>query len=652
MTYSGAQTSNNTIFYVDVLRNKLSVTVLPGPGVIDAPSSYERLCVREFEDNKYLVQHFDVKEKGSHYLCMQFIVRNEHVVQWKLSAHAKSDDEALCDDSALTLDPWPLVKYDTENNLDQTHHCPFTGGYNIQLTDTIGEDLCTEKYTSPRLEVSCRDDAMLHLDFHTCRYHRDIVGMEIRQKLECAGHWTDGGDTYVVLKRNGVSMFWLLHIPVKISESFYAYLSSDVVIHSGDSIRLSNRFIKLKLERKLYPSTCEDVSVVCTGEGSTCDADDVFADMYCRRTCGRCNHTTNGHNEDKTKGHGCKRLGQLAGYWKSLHSMTTNNHLTVGTDASLEVNDVRSECIEYDPWTSTYSLLHFSQDGCHPRYHCLTTHPVTHSVLLYRYSPGPYWPVYGARHLCANFLSHNTLSGTASHFHLAVMTSQQQAMPCDFPVGTFTSFAVFPDGTACHGYFSNPSCSVPNNSSILTVQHTKCNHKHYEGSYNLTCLAHMPSVSTRTLILVAKNTDPVEYYCLYFISQLAEFVVLPGDKCHEVYKNKDVTANFRLTEISDKCPRDSGDEMHSNDDIDNAIQRDRDRNRTKKRISKVYKENQDKDLNEPTTSNHTETRNSTDMPENQKPRASRHTNSSVTGIHSMGLLTVTIFVLLLVLFTF
>ena len=533
VTHAGAQLKNNTIVYVEISGARLSTTSLSGDEATAAPLSYERDCVDKYEGDTYLVTHF-LRGHDVQYVCMKFVKRSSHVVQ--IFESTNSSERLNCTEESLTLDPWPLIKFDESAN--ETLSCPVHGGYDIELFDRHDNSKCTDKYFVPRLECGCSEGDAVHLDLRACQVASHLVGMEAQQDLKVIASWDDEEYRYTIMKRQRVGLYWSLRTPRHIAARMTGYISADVVCTNGNVTNVAPDALILNLHERIVASICSDVSPYCSPE--KCNDHSLFSELYCEDTCGHC------ENSKKTT---CEFPPSARGEWTSV---TDPEHpeFTISSD-QIVVSDAEIQpCVSHNAVSKTYLLLKFDKKGCSPRYMCLTIKPIAPSVILYKLVPGPAWDPLFRPSMCYTSRKYNLVSEEAS-FSLAVLSRSDVMVSCELPGSAYAILAVSRDGSACHGRFYKPDCEG-SSSGQLILNYTRCLEEEAGPPRRFACLAQLPVYSSRRMVLI-RDVESGDLFCLSFSRAISFFELLPGKKCRGSFSQHDAIATIHVTQELTIC---------------------------------------------------------------------------------------------------
>ncbi|RUS77836.1 hypothetical protein EGW08_014388 [Elysia chlorotica] len=330
------------------------------------------------------------------YRCVKLHARSPSLVQIAWSREATEFDLDLCEDEALTLDPWLLVRAESvhEDHAD----CPFSGGFDMKLSDSrLGDNSCNLMLRPMRLEAECVGGEGVTFDYVQSNCLPDLRTY-VHQRTLCVSGWRDRDNHYVVLRRKEDSDLWCLVMPVSRDADSVttAYLYSDLACmqrppsaqagFSSSSPSLSHgdtpRYFTLMLRTRVYPSLCEDEYSACSKV--SCNA---YVERECQRSCGVC--------DPQNSFTSCEYPRRLHGRWQ-LNDINGVRRLDIsGSNFSLaKVGNFR--CVTYpdgpEKKSRVFTTVSLSDNGCRPRYTCLKIKRLGPAALSFSLSHSFAWP--------------------------------------------------------------------------------------------------------------------------------------------------------------------------------------------------------------------------------------------------------------------
>jgi len=537
VTASGAQLMDNTIVYVEFHKGFMSTTAIGGNLVSSKPLTYSRQCVDEYDDDTYLVTHHE-QNKDVCYMCMKFIQRSSQVNQ--ISTSTNSSHPLNCTEQSLTLDPWPLIRYDDDGaDVQDIIPCPFEGGYDLELYNKQSVNMCTDKYFIPRLTCGCDKTNHIVFDLQACEVANILVGIEPKQELVNIATWDDGEYRFSILKRAEVGLYWSLRLPVTKSSHMSGYVSPDVICGNDNDTNDLNNLLRLHLNVRIVDSVCADVSPYCSP--SKCEEASLFSELYCEATCGLCKDL-----EIST----CQFPASAHGSWRSL---TTDEAFYIGSSSIQFDNDKRaSPCIYFDTYTNTYQLMQFDENGCSPKYVCMILTSLSPAAIRYHISPGPIWdPLFGPGN-CMHQRKYNQV-WEELEMSLAVLNDQDSTVPCELPGAGFMVLAMSKDESTCHGRLYKQDCQAGSEADSLVLNYTRCLDEQSIMKRQFACLAQMPVFVKRRRLVLIKDKSTGAMYCLGFSLTVSNIELVPASKCRGDYDKQDTLMTLHVTQEMPTC---------------------------------------------------------------------------------------------------
>lgn len=346
----------------------------------DACVKYDRLCVRAYGEERYLVEQREDHQLVQ-YLCVQFIARGASVIQLKMSNLKSTPSAKLCMYENLELDHWPLVNI--EQFYSHTVPCPIHGGYDISLNLSNGQSHCADAMLPLRLESGCIQSDTIEFRFRTKRCVLPEWQLEETQRMYCMATWSTYRDTFVVLRGANRYKFWCMRIHVvrRYVEHIYLFLSA--VCDPHYDIKLTDHYIYMKVQSRIIPS-------VCTNEFRDCSIFKLFCNSdlrpHCQKSCGDCRF-----DKEYTP---CSFSPSIRGRWiRSFVSgnsvvVISQNRVTIGNSRALTCILLNSSYIQH-----RHVLLETFDNGCYPRYTCMDVDHPAPSILRYRFGESVVWPI-------------------------------------------------------------------------------------------------------------------------------------------------------------------------------------------------------------------------------------------------------------------
>ncbi|XP_059174342.1 uncharacterized protein LOC131954582 [Physella acuta] len=340
-------------------------------------------CTLTFHD-KLLLKRED-HMINSFYRCAKFVIRSTSVVQIFWSHESKTFDLALCEDTAMKLDHWPLIRFKT---LDSDYkQCPFSGGFDMKMIDSkFGANGCNLMVRPMRMESECLGGEGVVFDYIASNCLPDIR-MFVQQKTVCMTDWRDSRYHYVILRRSEDTDLWCLVMPVHRTGNITAYLFSDLTCRS-DFDRLNAhqdlKYFTLHLRKREFPTLCEDEYDQC--KTATCNS---YFKNECQKSCHVCDASSTPPS--------CEFPADFQGkYFLRGNNSYNQVELTRSRLSIDRVGDFR--CVAFPdspkPDTRMYTTVSYYDNGCRPRYTCLKLARLSQSVLRYSLSQSYDWPMF------------------------------------------------------------------------------------------------------------------------------------------------------------------------------------------------------------------------------------------------------------------
>jgi len=385
--------------------------------VVASNTSFQRRCMLKVGNRMYLAAQSDLivssdRAPRNRYVCMEFVRRDEAVLQLRTSRLASRMDPHLCSEHQLTLDDRPLVD---RRRSSVGSDCRLTGGYDVRLYDRRRRrGVCDALDAKTRLEANCSDDCSLHFRFRYSFCVPSGLGMRSDQVTRCAATWTADGYVFSVLVASSPDVedrlnAWCLRRPRWTrGRPFTAFLFHQLVCDSRPVAQLVDALMV-----DMQPS--EDWgSSLCVDDYEGCEYGHYPAvcarTADCARTCSICNDSVPTD---------CLFSFPLYGRWRSADGETlvtvNGSSLTVtAVDESGRGRWTRYDCVEWSRVSSSSNMSSYADhtaeerlvvtrpgSGCRPRYACVQlqynadTEDRSPSVVYFRMSASQPWPIYG-----------------------------------------------------------------------------------------------------------------------------------------------------------------------------------------------------------------------------------------------------------------
>ncbi|KAK0041192.1 hypothetical protein Bpfe_029368, partial [Biomphalaria pfeifferi] len=473
--------------------NKLILKVpLEGGG----NEEHTRLCIKEYKE-KYLVQH-TTDGKQYDYMCMQFISRGDHVVQFRVSKIQRKSSLELCSDNNLEFDPYPFVHTALKVNTTQ---CPFAGGYNMNGEYANKSFLC--HYFLPlRMESECDSGSGIIFNFRSsdCTPKIDIRPKErLTFKTKCVTHWSQGDYSFIILQLvDDENKLFCLRTSDPLNNIKVAYLwlkvKCDLAVVPIDD------YIKLNLEKRSFSSTCADEMDFC--QVTMCDSE---RKSHCAHTCGLC------HSENQIGQ--CAFQEQFRGHWIDSGK---NEDVSINIEAySLNAGVMgKYDCLNLPSETQPERkvLLELNNNGCVPRYACVDMEKVTSTVMKFQISKRIMWPTNSPSNqkdkICEsrNFGA-SELKETPPR--LVINKANLKEVPCDLPerLRSSVTFKHHDDKNPCGGCLHYEPGHNPNQFSVIPFN---CSKSKRSSQYNCLATFH-PNDNSFSVVAKGQDEDGVHY---------------------------------------------------------------------------------------------------------------------------------------------
>ncbi len=544
------QTTNNTREWFGRITNQnndftLNIRVESNKMMVESKDDalvkpYEWVCLHKYGD-KYLVAHEEAGQRTPKYVCTQFLLRGQHVVQFKTSLVSDDMDQTLCNDEQLHLDDWLVV--DRGKVVMDQDACSLQGGFSLRIFDKVrNEGVCSGYEDNTRMESECLEGEGINFYFRQQRCVPDSLMMYKRQHAVCLTSWSDGLLSFMLMKHSRDDHMWIVRYPTNAPDSFIAYMFLDLVADTNRRISRTHNYLRLDTVRdppRPVTSLCVDDSEGCEYWTDVCNPGHGRT-LSCPRRCELCNSTRpamcsfanrwRGHWQDGT------HVGNLA------LSVDTGNFTLYG-----DTNEV-FHCIRWDSplsqsserFTTTEMVVSEFNNGCRPRYSCAQfRQDNTSPVLFLRLSQSQLWPFTSTVQEpvdCSGFEYGSEYWDYSNKFrskHFKMLYSRTKgrstSVRCTIPNGFETSFvASFRNGQQC-----NCSLSETHSGTTLSLNISACPSSPLHDAY--TCVESSNLFSSKeTMVITKTSTAATELNCWIFSRHPQKSVsILEAGHCNE-----------------------------------------------------------------------------------------------------------------------
>lgn len=468
------------VVWTATYRNKGYLTLYFKQNMIDAmycPTldqtciKYERSCIQEVEQGRYLVKH---QPKGrdsgnipAEYMCMQFIRRSDSIVQFKESSKLSYQNPDFCLEANLNLDHWPIISPTMTKSPPIT--CPIVGGFNMRIRGLDG-DLCLGKLVLPRMESECENGDGIRFDFRYAECLHPNLNMRIQQTVKCVTTWTHGKYIFVILRPDSDEFeAWCLRITKSVSGEFeQIHLFMDPVCDPGTGnghgqITETDNYLSITLQKITVPSVCANEFEGCN-DPRFCDSEIV---EYCHLSCNRC----------KPEVELCTFPENVRGSWL-LDAHGGPFYMNISSYQLFVPKFGRFQCLARNVSRneSRTALLHVFDNGCFPRFVCLEMFQPSTSVRQFRLSnrvSWPHWPVDEAeKYTCMNnkFKTSRDMGNQEIPMQVLLETSVHYSTHCHLPDIMFKGkLLFFRVDKECNGCLIYDSSMMPDMFDIIAA---------------------------------------------------------------------------------------------------------------------------------------------------------------------------------------
>ena len=331
-------------------------------------------CIEQLSDGKYLVTK-QQPDREHLYQCVQFVVRSDTVVQWRLSAESEVHSALLCDDHSLKLQEAPFVYYRVPNHWDasitrqrQYVPCPLEGGYFIsQWGNSTHESTCRDNIPPSKLESECsKGDGI--------RYQTGNGGCTLpfadgrAEQLFCLATWENSEFMFsIVVAKDVANKVSCMRYPASHGHSFTAHIFTDGVCHMGYDVQTNPWQRSITMSPHIETSLCGDDTQACVmNRRLKCNE---TISRACRETCDACPHPAPWENIKISRAfHGRWVLFRELGL---SHEVGINEKTieipTLGKFEVFSVNACPSTGSDVTSGKKRYVFLTNFENGCSPR---------------------------------------------------------------------------------------------------------------------------------------------------------------------------------------------------------------------------------------------------------------------------------------------
>ena len=393
LTKHGREFSKSYSYVVTFKDAIMTAAVIGGHRAKHKPLPYTRECLQQVHPGRYLVAHRETSIPRERYTCMQFLLRSLNVLQVKESPLHDWPHTTLCEDDVMKVDPWPYI---TDAALFENYvECPLSGGYNMKIYDKARkEGVCDAFDGETRLESECMKGEGMFFRFRHATCVPDGLRMHKNQRVYCIAKWSEGDNTYAILKHDKADHKWCLRYRTNPGRAFVAYLFQDVLCNMEPFPKSTTEYLQLELIRdtpRPLSKLCMDDYEACEMWSNPCRHAGSLPALSCPRTCGLC-----GDSRPAV----CTLPRKIHGKWvdtsESGKDIVTITDMFVHVDRFAEMQCIKwNEFSNDDPDFSEHMLVSTFEDGCRPRYQCVQFEKRTPSILRFKLSQSQIWPFEG-----------------------------------------------------------------------------------------------------------------------------------------------------------------------------------------------------------------------------------------------------------------
>ncbi|KAL4236295.1 hypothetical protein ACF0H5_004682 [Mactra antiquata] len=498
---------------------------------------WQSKCVQKIDD-KFVVSY----DNGT-YQCVKFLYKSESIIQIRRSHLSSALDPSLCDASNLKLDPWLMVcfaKSSTEFTV-----CPISGGYNMKIKVKGTQDHSCNFYDVPmRFESECHTGEGISFDFRTPTCIGDLP-MKQKQRALCVASWRQDGDVLTVLRTADTNSLWCLKIPARrtFDGKTIMYLYTDLICDEAPDVQ----YFLLELEMVSQNS-------LCTDEHKSCEMLPCNMFYYrCLKTCGVC--------DPNVYPDACDFPRRIRSEW-IINDGLGETTLNITGSHLLYKRVGKFNCISLPDSppsrkTKQFTTVSFFNNGCRPRYTCVSFKRIASNVFGFAIGQSKVWPLESHhKHLWSVVCGEESFHGdpaplrdsyrTLSNVYKPMVSLDKPNVGQTCPLNASYIFrATFETGDKCEGSLFR-DCE---NFSRLRMQFDNCQYlpQNFE---DYICLGKVESKRWEKVILLQNEHNFRDTKCLV-MSDLdrGRFLVLPSGEC-DVFTWTYVHAGYRTVSIN------------------------------------------------------------------------------------------------------
>jgi len=396
---------------VTVNQGKLRVDYYRSKNYMEGTSlSVNYQCIEALTDLTYVVRKMTMDQ--IQYGCIQFIIRNKNVVQWKIGVFHNERTEYLCNADALTLQVAPLVYYhvnggfweEERNKYLSNITCPLKGGYVTSWFDSSTQShQCKDALPPMKVESECELGEGFRFVLPVgegkpnCMFPSDSQG-PVGERYRCLANWIEGVHTYMILVHRDNDFF----IPCAVYRTnggnrFDLTFFKDGVCSPHQNIEEhSDSYLKMTLNKHVVSDECKDMASQCARV--ECNSVELTQIAACRHTCNLCRQGKLSRQPFPEQFQGSWQK-VVAGGDVETWRIDRDRLVLEGMGYQYE-NIGETSCLSDaggDPGLGEsaieYTLLSFYDNGCSPRQTSLVVANRSSSILSYRLSQSQVAPI-------------------------------------------------------------------------------------------------------------------------------------------------------------------------------------------------------------------------------------------------------------------
>lgn len=356
-------------------------------------------CLQQKENTKYYIKK-ESEGHGDVYQCIQFLVRNTNIVQWKLSVESTTEDQSLCSENKLKLMDDPLIYYyrngfwrEERNRNISYKSCPLDGGYLLEWKDPqTGTHMCEKKIPPLKIENDCTKGQGLR--FHAAQKEINCKGRDaqiLNIQFMCLGHWNEAGHTYMLIGQPNEewNQIYCIRLPQDHKDKFSGHIFLDATCDSTADITKSRDYRQISLQKQVVKKLCADETPACIQyNGEDCDLSHAAT---CRKACRVC------ESDEDIGEPGVHFASHLHGAWLK-HTNRLGREMVTITDRTFDIPSMSkyrilgdSACrrkIDKSPRgkSNEYIMVTLYKNGCSPQMVSMIITNRSASVLSYTLS--------------------------------------------------------------------------------------------------------------------------------------------------------------------------------------------------------------------------------------------------------------------------